>query len=273
LHLDAETGVLHGTPPFGSRGAAAVTLVVYDALNRRCSEPFVGTAEIRPQKGLSIDPLQILSERLPGATVNAPYRVPISLRGGAPPFQFNGRQMPNGLSLSQNGIIEGVPSTEGAFSFQVEVVDSLNPPQRADAMVSIEIEPQQKPLTIETEAKLPDGKVGKDYDIALAASGGNGIYEWQAEGGLPKGLSIRQGRLVGTPSAATGLDATFLIIVRCGGAHPMRVQKTLSLTVLSRKDIPSIRSPRWLWLGAIFVTSALLKALWRRYCLMHITFG
>ncbi|MCX6025559.1 MAG: Ig domain-containing protein [Chloroflexi bacterium] len=266
LELDAEKGILRGIPPIGSRGKEVIELVVRDALQRQCPESFKGEIEIRPQIGMSINKLTILSDNLPEATFGAPYVAPIALSGGAPPYRFSVSSLPNGLTMDQAGSIRGTPIVEGTFNLDVEVTDSLDPAQRANAALSLAVESLAKPLMILTDPQLPDGRVGKTYKVVFSATGGNGVYEWAAQGELPDGLSIKEGHLSGIPSVATGANARFHVTVQSSGANPMRTEREFSIAVLERKDMPSVRSPRWLWLGLVFVASGVVKWIWNAVC-------
>jgi len=66
------------------------------------------------------------SEILPKAIVGSPYRAPVRVWGGSPPFQFMMAQgeLPAGLSLnSSSGVISGTPSVAGSYQFVVTVND------------------------------------------------------------------------------------------------------------------------------------------------------
>lgn len=269
LRLDAKTGIMRGTPPWESRAKVAISVALKDSLGRECINPFDGELEIRPQRGAPINKLTIISEYLPEAIVNKDYLSPIALRGGVPPFHFLSDFLPKSLTLTEGGIIKGIPISTGKLNIDVTVTDSHDPAQNATASLFLVVEEQEQPLRILTESKLSDARVGKRYDLAFSAIGGNGIYKWTLQDELPDGLSLEDGYLRGKPSIATGMDAKFCVTVQSTGSKPMKADKEFSMTVLEKKDIPSIKSPKWLWLAAIFVISGITKKIWNSWCIKN----
>ena len=75
----------------------------------------------------TISALGILnSTPLEDATVGEPYSVQLLADGGTAPYTFtleNG-SLPDGLTLSESGLISGTPTTEGTADFTIRVSDS-----------------------------------------------------------------------------------------------------------------------------------------------------
>lgn len=72
---------------------------------------------------ISIYPTQLVD-----ANIGVYYNQQLTAEGGSPPYNFsiaNGK-LPKGLSLSRDGIIDGVPEESGQFNFLVMVYDSNN---------------------------------------------------------------------------------------------------------------------------------------------------
>jgi hypothetical protein len=60
--------------------------------------------------------------------------------------------------------------------------------------------------------KLPDGKVGTQYNQKLVASGGVPPYRWTiSDGDLPPGLTLSDGVISGTPSVYGTFTFTLLV--------------------------------------------------------------
>jgi hypothetical protein len=82
-------------------------------------------------KALSINvapvaPLAISTASLPDATEFQPYSQQLTATGGTTPYHWVGTAgaFPTGLSMSDSGLISGVPSASGPFDFTVQVTDS-----------------------------------------------------------------------------------------------------------------------------------------------------
>ena len=76
---------------------------------------------VAPAAALSID-----QAALPDAVEFQPYSQQLTASGGTAPFHFAGvaGAFPPGLTLSDAGLISGVPTASGPFSFTVQVTDS-----------------------------------------------------------------------------------------------------------------------------------------------------
>lgn len=64
--------------------------------------------------------------QLPTGTVNEFYSYRLQSSGGQPPviFSLYGGVLPQGLSISQDGLISGTPLTQGNYTFTINAVDS-----------------------------------------------------------------------------------------------------------------------------------------------------
>jgi hypothetical protein len=116
-----------------------------------------------------------------------------------PSFKVVDGRVPPGTRLfdfaGSSGLINGVPTTAGSFTFTVQVKDETRATDTET--FTIEILPPQA-LTITTEA-LSSGTVGEFYCCGnLFASGGVQPYTWSVVAGtLPPGLALPRRR---TPS-------------------------------------------------------------------------
>ncbi|MGZ6987468.1 MAG: putative Ig domain-containing protein, partial [Thermoanaerobaculia bacterium] len=118
----------------------------------------------------------------------------------------------NGLSLGGGGVIAGVPTAAGTFTFTVKVTDSLGTTKTAVLTITV-VNP---PLLI-TTTTLPNGVNGSAYSVTLLASGGAPPYSWLlASGTLPNpaapAFAISSGGVIsGTPSAAGTFSFTVMV--------------------------------------------------------------
>jgi hypothetical protein len=101
--------------------------------------------------------------------------------------------------------------------------------------------PEVAPLKITLASDLPDAIAGRSYNVALAASGGLGRYEWSIEGVLPEGLALNDesGQISGVPRVTA--PAQFTIAVEDGLS---RVRQAVRLQVLDRAGQPAAATTR-----------------------------
>ncbi|MDR1641227.1 MAG: putative Ig domain-containing protein [Clostridiales bacterium] len=138
---------------------------------------------------------------LPGGTAGFEYAAAIAASGDAPiDFSLASGSLPDGLSLDPlTGIISGVPTAAGAFSFSILASNQAGSDLQ-DYAIAIGLVPQ--PPQIET-AELPDGTLGIYYSADISASG-NAPISYSIAGLLPDGLDIAtsSGLISGTPTAS-----------------------------------------------------------------------
>jgi hypothetical protein len=151
-------------------------------------------------------PLVILtSGDLTRGTVSAPYFATLQALGGRSPYTWSiaSGTLPPGLLLDPaTGVIAGVPTEFGAFSFAVTLRDS-QPESVTSGTLRIIVDPA--PLLITSTGDLTGGQVNTDYSLQLVATGGRTPYTWAvATGPLPPGLTLNPttGVISGRPTAA-----------------------------------------------------------------------
>jgi Putative Ig domain len=86
--------------------------------------------------------LAITTNALPNGLWGGSYSTTLAASGGTAPYHWSVQSgnVPPGLTLtSSDGQISGTPSTEGSFSFTVQVTDSGSPAQSKRANVSIDV--------------------------------------------------------------------------------------------------------------------------------------
>ena len=156
LTLIASTGAISGTPT--AAGTFSFTIQVRDS----ASSPQTAS------KSLSITAmppaLGITTTSLPGGTVGISYSASLSASGGVPPYTWAvlAGQLPDGLSLtSYTGIISGTPTRAGAFSFTIEVHDSVGASTLASFTIGIGSTPP--PGTILWSADHETGSLSQWY--------------------------------------------------------------------------------------------------------------
>jgi len=89
-----------------------------------------------------INRLGIPPQTLEDAGADVPYTATVTKVGGVAPYTWSlvDSSLPDGLSLSQDGVISGTPTTIGQYSFVVRVQDGAYPtPQSATASLSLNV--------------------------------------------------------------------------------------------------------------------------------------
>jgi hypothetical protein len=129
LTLNPATGALVGKPT--TAGSYALSIRATDADGR------VGTADVAITVARALD---LVTVRLPAATVGDPYRATLRAQGGQAPrtFTITGGKLPGKLKLNaRSGVISGTPQTAGTFRFTVTARDALG--QRSSERLSLTV--------------------------------------------------------------------------------------------------------------------------------------
>ena len=117
MSFDAATGTLSGTP--AAVGDYAFSVTVTDSAPDTPTQTTAAYSLRVTTATLAIGP-----PTLPNAYVGASYLQTLTASGGTAPYRFSALAgLPQGIGLSTEGTLSGVPSTAGDFTFQVAVVD------------------------------------------------------------------------------------------------------------------------------------------------------
>ncbi len=158
--------------------------------------------------------VELVTEILADAVKNVDYSVQLEVEGGATPhtWSLESGALPAGLTLSGSGLLSGVPSEIGAFTFTILVEEDGGAYSDAREF-ELTVLPSLKILTPET---LPTAAIGLPYHLILQAAEGVDPYVWTEVGdNLPAGLTLSPAGLIsGTPTAPG--DATVTISVTDG---------------------------------------------------------
>jgi hypothetical protein len=201
LNLNPSSGLLAGTPTVA--GVSPVTVQVTDAQSRTAQG--VMTITVMPP------PVEVITSSLPVAHQGSAFSYQLSAIGGTPPYAWavTSGTPPAGLTVaSTTGVISGVPTAAGSFSFTVGVTDSESRSARKVLSVSV-----MSPLLIQAVSSL-EGLKGLPFSYQLTATGGAPPYTWLiASGALPAGMTLNAstGMISGTPSASGTFAAGVVI--------------------------------------------------------------
>ncbi len=158
---------------------------------------------------------RISTDSVPDGVVGEEYAVQLDTVNGFEPFIWSqvGGRLPPGLTLSEDGLIAGIPNTTGEFAFLVRVIDVR--PRIADSSFIVVVTENPPPVTIAAPQPFPAAQLGVAYSATVSAAGGSGQgYSWRvAQGNLPAGLALAPleattSTISGTPSLAGSFDFT-----------------------------------------------------------------
>jgi hypothetical protein len=202
LFLDATTGLISGTP--SAPGTYNFNILVTDVNGCTGSEPFtiIITCPI----------ITVTPATLPSGTFGAPYSQTLTASGGAEPYTFTitSGELPPGLVLTDSGpstgLISGIPTEAGNFTFEILVTDSNGCTVNIAYTITINC-----PIVSFGPLSPTTGSIGTPFSsgTSLAVIGGTATaYNFTiTNGSLPPGLVLSgSGTTValisGTPTAS-----------------------------------------------------------------------
>ena len=247
-------GVLSGTPQ--KEGTFAFTVMASNGVNPAATKAFTITVEAQPVQPVAPT---ITTDSLPGGTVGQAYSQTLSATGDGNIFwSIASGSLPDGLTLTSDGVLSGTPQKEGTFAFTVMASNGVNPAATKAFTITVEAQPVQPvPPTITTDS-LPGGTVGQPYSQTLSATGDPTITWSIASGSLPDGLTLTpNGALSGTPQK----EGTFAFTVKASnGVNPDAVKEFyISVQTAVAPAVPKTGDEtRIEWLSLAAVLSAAL---------------
>ncbi len=169
----------------------------------------------------------IVTSPLPRAVIGQWYTALLDVSGGLPPYTWSATGLPDGMSLTVDGTLQGMPSQVGSWIFSTSVTDSRG--SMDDATLLLEVM-EEGPVTIIT-ASLPEGQTDEEYDAKIVATGGLQPYAWQfLQGTLPEGLVLlADGTIQGMPTEVGTFP--FRIRVVDGSTPPDWDARDLTVTI------------------------------------------
>jgi hypothetical protein len=200
LNLSAA-GVLSGTPM--TAGNSTFTIRATDAAGCFAERPYTLIVNAAPCPPITVSPAT-----LPAVIVGIAYSQAITASGGTAPYSFavTSGVLPPGLSLSSAGLLSGILTSTGNYTFTVTATDALG--CLGSRLYTFAV--NCPPITI-APATLPNATVGVAYSQTITASGGTAPYIFTlVSGSLPGGITLSgAGVLSGTPTMAG--SSTFTI--------------------------------------------------------------
>jgi len=225
LSLDPDTGTISGTP--ATSGSSTFTVQASDSASPTAH---TATKTLTLSVVAAAATLTLVPPTLPGATAGGAYTAPLASTGGTAPLAWSVSTgtLPPGLSLDPAaGVISGIPTQPGTFSFGVSVSDAAA--HTATESLSITVAAGTAPSV--ATSSLPGATAGSAYSQQLIGTGGVPDYTWSVTAGtLPAGLSLdpSSGIISGTPTTAGGYSFT---VTLTDSATPIAATATAAYTV------------------------------------------
>lgn len=134
--------------------------------------------------------LEVVTATLPRANVGTQYSYAFVATGGTGPYVWSVENPPPGMTMKENGSLQGVVTDVGTFAFTVRVTsgDAIH-----ERVVALQVLPGQSELEVATKV-LPIAVKGSPYGrwfdsvagryeqgVRLAASGGIPPYRWEID--------------------------------------------------------------------------------------------
>ncbi len=221
LNLDPNAGIISGTPL--AAATYSFTVQVIDSANSGAGKTFFLT--INPALNITT------TSPLPNATVGATYSVAIAAAGGQTPYTFsvqatpfNPNPAPPGFSLSPGGVLSGVPTTAGMYTFGVLLTDGTG--SQVSMSFALTVNPA---LAFSTASPLPGGTAGQTYSQQIMAIGGTLPYTFSTTN-PPPGLTLDAS---GVLSGTTTTPGTFSVNITVTDSAKTSVTKVFQLSVAS----------------------------------------
>lgn len=153
------------------------------------------------------------------ATNAQPFLYYLEAQGGLPPFQWStASPLPDGLSLSPDGVISGTPWLEkpGVYTIQLQVTDANYKTAVKVITLTVSGNLPDKPVDfavagcenndINTACALPGANVSEAYTYAFTVTSGDNV-KWKVSG-LPSWLKLDANTDVGVISSSGLVDCT-----------------------------------------------------------------
>jgi hypothetical protein len=225
LSLNQSTGVISGAPERPGTSSFVIRLTDATAASVTATLSII----INP----AISALAVETASLPDGVIGQDYSQSLKAAGGNGTYRWDIKtgKLPEGLEMSESGVISGRPTASGEVEFEARVSDQSG--QSATRSLSIDIDPAPQ-LTILSANPLPQAAVGVPYRKDLQASAGAAPYTWDKKkkvkkfGAFPDGITLSpQGVLSGTPTSQGVSNFT----VRVTDANGKSASKPLTIEV------------------------------------------
>lgn len=179
-----------------------------------------------------VEPLKIATSLATGATRGVSFQQQMASTGGAGnvTWSVTSGTLPTGWTLTAAGLLSGVATTDGTYSFTIQAQDSANPPQNAQAQYTLLI---AEPVVITSSPTFPNACANQPYSFTVQTSGGvPPIYFSFSSNSW---VAINLNTSTGTFSGTTNVTGTFTGMLGAGDSAqpPSGSSQTVTLTVVN----------------------------------------
>ncbi|MFM2152108.1 MAG: hypothetical protein RL199_543, partial [Pseudomonadota bacterium] len=174
----------------------------------------------------------IATTTLPVAVAGQPYATVLAGQGGVEGAWLAAGALPDGLTLSSDGLLSGIPTLAGAFDLLVSLTRGSFVSHRTYVLRVVQA---TLPLEVSTGALSP-ARVGIAFSASLAASGGVPPYTWSFAAPVADGYGLTltaDGLLSATPKAAAEAD----LAVRVADALGNVAERRLAYRAVVKADL------------------------------------
>jgi len=137
--------------------------------------------------------------------------------------------LPPGITLAANGVLSGVPTQAGIFTFTVKATDGVNQSSSKDLSISI------NPVPAILNTTFPNGNIGNLYNQIISRNGGTTPLAWSVKSGsLPSGLVLdgTMGVITGVPSSSGTSNFTLQVTDATGSSVVQKMSITINSALL-----------------------------------------
>ncbi len=173
-------GNISGTP--SQAGTFPIEVDVTDAVKHFASAQYMLTIATLPT---------ITTTSLPSGLPGVAYSQTIAATGGQAPYNFfvlptvTANPLPPGINLAKSGLLAGTPTTPGAYSFTVQVVDANNNSGTKTFQLTIGAATQSfvvSPLSLQLSGPS-GGDVPGQQTVVISSTGAPGAFTAQVDDG------------------------------------------------------------------------------------------
>ena len=219
----SSAGVLSGTTT--TSGTSTFTVTATDSIGQRASAAkTIAVASV----------LTYTAGTLAPATGSSAYSASVATAAnGMGPYTYgvaSGSVLPSGLGLSAAGVLSGVPTAPGTYTFSLSATDAGAGQALQVATAQFTLVVKIGPLRIVTTT-LPNGVIGSPYSQSIVVSGGLAPFRYTVTtGSLPAGTIVNSyGMVLGKPTTAG--TSTFMVQVADAEQTPMTATQQFTIAV------------------------------------------